>query len=88
MSITNARLPVVMSFVMSIGIMSQEHDFPVRHCSSWRSRHQIIKFSDMLPIYTRKTVTTGKLGHTLRREGLDRPKEETPVCHQRHRDGM
>ena len=76
MSITNTRIPVVMAFVMSIGNMSQENDFPVGHRSSWRSWHQIIKFYDMLPTYTRKTTTTERLGLTLRREGLDRLKKE------------
>ena len=52
MYITNARLSVVMAFVISIGNMSQEHVFPVGHRSSWRSRHQIIELSDMLPTYT------------------------------------
>ena len=77
MSITNARLPVVMAFVMSISNMSQEHDFPVGHGSFWHFRHQIIKFFYMFPPYTRKkTLTTGRLGYTLRRKGLDQPKKE------------
>ena len=53
--LTNARLPVVMAFAMSIGNMFHKRDFPVGLA---RLGTPGIKVSVVLPPDTRKTMTT------------------------------
>ena len=83
MPIANARLPVVMALLVTIWNMSKIFPSDIAHLGTLS-----IKISNMLLPDSRKAMTTGRLGHTLTREGLELPTKETPTCHHRHREGM